>query len=181
MNLHSRIRRASLSPRLAFAFFLLAFFPITGLPQKTERARVIDSILGVGIGTKLEKAHEKLDRLSTNKARSPREEEAHEEEEEQEREGGRKEAWSLKTTAYATVALKTNREGRVVWITGWLRPGREIAFGKLGNLSSALGVTESRAVWNVATRTGGYRVVAKGQNGKARVIYLLSLATSPMQ
>jgi len=76
MNLHSRIRRASLSPRLAFAVFLLAFFPITGLPQKAERARVIDSILGVGIGTKLERAHEKLDRLSTNKARSPREEEA---------------------------------------------------------------------------------------------------------
>jgi hypothetical protein len=180
MNLYSHIRRASLPPRLAFAFFLLALFPVTVLSQKGERARVIDSILGVGIGTKLEKVHEKLDRLSTRKAHSTREEEAREEEE-QEREGGRKEAWYLRTTDYATVALKTDREGRVVWITGWLRPGREIAFGKLGNLSSALGVTESRAVWNVATPTGGYRVVAKGQNGKARIISLLSLATSPVQ
>jgi hypothetical protein len=151
------------------------------LAQKDKRTQVTDSILGVGIGASLDEAHAKLDRLSTHKARGARGEEARQDEEAEEREGGRKEAWVLRTTTYATVALQVDREGRIVWITGWLRAGREIPFAKLGDLSTATGVTESRAIWNVATPTGGYRVVAKGQNGKARIISLLSLATPPVQ
>ena len=53
--------------------------------------------------------------------------------------------------------------------------------GKQGNLSSAIGLTDSLAIWNIATSDGGYRLVAKGQNRKARVIYLLSLATPSVQ
>lgn len=154
---------------------MLAFASSTGLGQKVERTRVIDSILGVGIGTNLEQAHAKLDRLST------REKGAADERENEEREGGRKEAWALRGTNYATIALQADQEGRVLWITGFVRPGKEIPFAKLGTLSSATTVTDSRAVWNITTHDGGYRLIAKGQNGKARVISLLSLATPPVQ
>jgi hypothetical protein len=36
-------------------------------------------------------------------------------------------------------------------------------------------------MWNVATLARGYRLIAKGQSGKARVVYLLSLATAPVK
>jgi hypothetical protein len=89
--------------------------------------------------------------------------------------------WSLRATNYASVALQTDREGRVVWVTGFVRPEKAIPFAKLGNLSLATTVTDSRATWNVATPEGGYRLIARGQKGKALVISLLSLATPPVQ
>ncbi len=177
MKLLSQTRQAGplAGPVLPFLFLLvLAFASPIAFGQKAEQTRVIDSILGVGIGTSLEQAHAKLDRLR----RKSRESRAEREEENDEREGGRKEAWALKATNYSTVALQADREGHVVWITGFVRPGKEIPFAKLGDLSLAAGVTDSRAIWNVVTPTGSYRLVAKGQNGKARVMSLVSLATS---
>jgi hypothetical protein len=148
--------------------------------QKIEPPRVPESILGVGIGSTLQDAHAKLDRLRTRNAREDSEEESGEEQE-QKLEGSRKEAWALRATNYATVAFKVDRNRRVVWITGFVRPGKEIPFAKLGNLSSATVVTNIRVVWNVATPSGGYRVIAKGQNGRAGVVSLLSLSTPPVE
>ena len=165
-------------PVLPFFLCLLFLASTMVLAQKGDGKQVTNSILGVGIGASLDQAHAKLDRLSTREMRSMREAR---EEEAEEREGGRKEAWTLKATDYTSVALQTDREGRVVWITGFLRPGKEIPFAKLGNLSSTIGLTDSLAIWNIATSDGGYRLVAKGQNRKASVIYLLSLATPPVQ
>ena len=168
MNFLSHIPRASPLAGLALAFLLLVSFP--ALAQKSERTRVIDSILGVGIGTSLDQVHAKLDPLSTRESRD-----SHKEAED--RKAGRKQAWTLNATDFATIAVKTNGQGRVVWITGFVRPGKDIPFANLGNLSSAASLTDTRAIWSVATPGGGYRLVAKGQNGKARVISLLSLAT----
>ena len=168
-------------PFLVLLVFLAAS---VGAAQKVERGRVPDSILGVGIGSSLDQAHAKLDRLRTRNARKAHEESAAEEEreeQEQEREGGGKEAWALRATNYINVALKVDRDKRVVWITGFVRSGKEIPFAKLGNLSSATVVTDKRAVWNVATPGGGYRVIAKGENGKARVVSILSLASPPVE
>ena len=162
-------------PVLPFFLILLVLASSVVLAQQGQQTLVIDSILGVGIGTSLDQAHEKLDRLSNRERRDERETA------DEEHEGSRKEAWALKATDYSTIALKVDREGRVVWITGWLRPGKEIPFAKLGSLSSATAVTESHAVWNVASPKGGYRLIVKGPNRKARVISLLSLATAPVQ
>jgi hypothetical protein len=168
-------RAGSLAGPVLPFFLILLVLASPVLAQQSQQTLVIDSILGVGIGTSLDQAHEKLDRLSKREGR-------HEAVTEQEEpKGSRKEAWALRGTNYVTVALKVDREGRVVWITGFVRPGKEIPFAKLGNLSSATAVTKARAIWNVATPNGGYRVIAKGQNGKARVISLLSLATAPVQ
>jgi hypothetical protein len=172
-------------PVRPFLFLLVFLAASVGLGQKVTRAPVIDSILGVGIGSSLDQAHTKLDRLRKRKPLGTREEGEGEEEarqeQEQEREGGRKEAWVLRATSYATVALQVDREGQVVWITGFVRPGKEIPFAQLGDLSLAKVATNSRVVWNVVTPSGGYRVIAKGQNGKARVISILSLASSPIE
>lgn len=87
-------------------------------------------------------------------------------------------AWTLKGTEYRSVALKIDDADRVVWITGFVRPGREIPFSRLGDLSTAR-ATDSIAIWNVATTAGGYRLVARGEHRRARVISILSLAGSP--
>lgn len=171
-------------PVRLFLLLLIFLAASVGAAQKIERAGIPDSILGVGIGSSLDQAHAKLDRLRTGRARMAHEESAAErerEEQEQEREGGRKEAWALRATSYATVALQTDREGRVIWITGFVRPGKEISFATLGNLSAAALATDKKAVWNVVTPGGGYRVIAKGENGKARVISILSLASPPVE
>lgn len=133
----------------------------------THRSAVRDSILGVRIGSDLEEARQKL---------SPLAESSPPDEEDDEREGGKKEAWVLKGTEFRSVALQTDRNAKVVWVTGFVRAGREIPFARLGDVAAALRATQSEAIWNVASAHGGYKLVAKGQNGRAHVIYLLSLA-----
>jgi hypothetical protein len=130
--------------------------------QNGKRPKVVDSILGIRIGSSLEDVHKRLKSLGTVGGRETRE-------------GGRKEAWTLKKTQFTSIAYKTNDEGHVVWLTGFVRPGKEIPFSKFGDLAQATRRNSSEVVWNVETPEGGYRLVAKGPAGKARVVYLLSL------
>ena len=171
MKMFYESRRAGVL--VALALFLCQSFVV--LAQRQERMRVIDSILGVGIGRDVDRVREKLDRLSTNK-RQKSFEHAEQNEDREEREEGRKQAWTLTSTDYATIAVNANERGRIVWVTGFVRPGRDIPFAQLGDLSSATISTDSMAIWNVATPSGGYRVVAKGKEGRARVVSLLSLS-----
>ena len=176
MKLLSHIRWAGHPARPALAFFLLDLVLLSPFvtAQTGNHPRVSDSILGVRIGTSLEGARKKLEPLSIA---SDRETDTDEDNDEDKDEGGSKRLWRLKGTNYSSVALKTNAKGRVVWLTGFVRPGKELLFSELGDTSLAVRATDSQAIWNVARPDGGYRLVAKGQNGRARVIYLLSLAT----
>lgn len=127
-------------------------------------AGVTDSILGVKIGSTVKQARTRLTRYGTGGGRDTRE-------------GGRKEAWTLDGSPFSSVAFKTDRQGRVLWVTGFLRPGQEIPFLELGTPSRAARLGASQAIWNVALPEGGYRLVAKGHDGKAGVVYLISLAS----
>ena len=172
MKLLSPIRRAGLPGGPASIFLVLGLVLLSPfvMAQTANHSRVSDSILGVRIGTSLEEARKKLEPLSMASDRSSNEAEDKEE-------GGTKRFWRLKGTKYTSVALKTNRKGRVVWVTGFVRASEEPLFSELGDTSCAVRSTDSQAIWNIATPNGGYRLVAKGANGRARVIYLLSLAT----
>jgi hypothetical protein len=139
----------------------------SAVAQKSKEGRVINSILGVSIGNTLEETRAKLIPLGTGGGRDTRD-------------GGRKEAWTLKGTEYATLAFKTDGKGKVVWVSAFARPGKEIPFSRLGDLSKAVRA-DSQAIWNIETSQRGYRLVAKGVNGKASVVYLLSLAFPEMQ
>ena len=65
-------------------------------------------------------------------------------------------------------------------MTGFVRPGKEMRFEKLGDLSRVAHRTEQEAVWNVERPEGNYRLMAKGDRGRARVVQLLLLALPPM-
>ncbi len=155
------------SPRLLMILICL-FSTIVSAQSDNKEGRVNDSVLGVGIGTTLDEAHRKLDALGVNGGRDTRG-------------GGRKESWALESTDFSAVALKTNSKGEVVWISGFVRTEQAIPFANLGDVAATTRFTESEAIWNVETSEGGYRLVAKGQNGKAHVVYLLSLETPPVQ
>ncbi|MBC8122452.1 MAG: hypothetical protein H7Y22_11510 [Gemmatimonadaceae bacterium] len=168
----SRLKRTGLlagGPVLLGVLLGLVFETPAGWTQspnvQSENVRVqtTSTILGVGIGTTLEEARARLGSLGTSGGRDTRE-------------GGRKEAWTLTGTDFATIALKTDNQGRVLWVSGFVRPGREIPFAQLGDLTLAT-LKAGQAIWNVPTPDGGYRLVAKGEADRARVVYLLSLAT----
>ena len=122
----------------------------------------VNSLGGIGIGTSLEDARSILGRIGTGGGRDTRD-------------GGRKEAWTLKDTDFTTIAFKSNGAGRIVWISAFVRSGKEVEFTKLGDLAKATSLSKSQAIWNVGNGRSGYRLVAKGKEGRANVVYLLSL------
>ena len=149
-------------PACLYSLLVVLFVTFAVPAQKSKETRAINSLLGVSIGSTLEEARSKLTPLGTGGGRDTRD-------------GGRKEAWTLKGTDYANIAFKTDGKRRVVWVSAFTRPGKEISFSKLGDLSKTAQTPGSQAVWNIETPQGGYRLEAKGANGKASVIYLLSL------
>ncbi|MDQ3755631.1 MAG: hypothetical protein M3371_12980 [Acidobacteriota bacterium] len=170
-NFLTNIRRASplagLVPLCSFAL-ALSLLPTSAAAQTDKQTQVSDSIFGVSIEANLNDVRPRLDQFGASGGRNTRD-------------GGRKEAWTLKETDFSYVAVRADSKGKIVWVSGFLRPGKEIPFAKLGDLALAKGATDTQAIWNVETSGGGYRLVAKGQHGKATVIYLLSLATPPVQ
>jgi hypothetical protein len=120
------------------------------------------TVEGIGIGTSIEEARSILGRIGTGGGRDTRD-------------GGRKEAWTLKETGFSTLAFKTNGAGRIVWISAFARAGKEVPFTKFGDPAKASSFGKSQAIWNVGSGRDGYRLVAKGADGKANVVYLLSL------
>jgi len=144
------------------SLLMLLLLTASAYAQKSVQTSPIDSLDGIGIGTNLEEARSKLARMGTGGGRDTRD-------------GGRKEAWTLKETDFATLAFKTNGGGRIVWISAFVRPGKEIHFARFGDPTKATTLTKSQAIWNVGSGRGGYRLVAKGAEGRATVVYLLSL------
>ena len=138
---------------------LLLLTTAANAQQSAQQSIVIE---GVGIGTSYEEAKTILGRIGTGGGRNTRD-------------GGRKEAWSLKETDFMTLAFKTNGKGRIVWVSAFVRPGKEVQFSKFGDLTKATSSSRSQAIWNVGSARGGYRLVVKGTEGKANVVYLLSL------
>ena len=137
------------------AFLMLLLFTPTA-------PTVVEKLEGIGIGTSIDEAQSKLKQIGTGGGRDTRD-------------GGRKEAWTLRETDFASLAFKSNKAGRIVWVSAFVRPGRELSFAKLGDPAKATTFTNSQAIWNVGSANGGYRLVAKGAEGKASVVYLLSL------
>ena len=153
---------------------LIAEGPESG---RRARRRVSDAILGIRIGSEFEKAAQTLAPYTDGKEEDGGEDEASEEE----RGEGQKRVWTLKSSAYRYVVVVADARGKVAGVSVFARPGREIPFSRLGDLREAQRAGSAMAVWNVRTPTGAYRLVAKGENGKARVVSLLSLAFPPIE
>jgi hypothetical protein len=141
---------------------LLMLVMILATNAFAQETTAIPSLQGIAIGSAIDDARAKLTLIGTGGGRDTRD-------------GGRKEAWTLKETDFATLAFKTNGAGKIVWVSAFARPGKELPFAKLGDPAKATSFSKSQAIWNVQSAGGGYRLVAKGAEGKASVVYLLSI------
>jgi hypothetical protein len=165
MRRHTRsfLRRAG----AAVAPVLILLSLVSAAPAQ-ERPAPADAILGVRIGMPLDEARALLDRLGTGTGRDTRG-------------GGRKEVWALSGTDFQYVSLKADGRRRVVWVSGFARPDRAIPFERLGDVAGAAEASGSVAIWNVAAGPTPYRLVAKGRDGRAAVVYLLDLTAPPVE
>ena len=131
--------------------------------EDEKHARVSDSVLGVRVGAGLKEVHDKLKSLGTVAGRDTEE-------------GGRKEVWTFKKTDFTSLAYETNEEGRVEWVTAFVRAGHEIPFSKLGDLARAQSKSDRHARWRVeGPDEEGYVLMAKGGGGKAGVVQFFAL------
>jgi hypothetical protein len=123
-----------------------------------ESVEVTISILGLELGSTLEQAHAKLDKLS-DRAHPPKEEEEGPE---------RKILWQLARTDYSAMFVKSDEKKRITYINGFLRPGKEIPFEKIGDTKKAPLQDANTIVWDVLRPNRPlFRVVAKGADRKA--------------
>jgi hypothetical protein len=146
--------------------------PSAGLAPFKERlaaaqsVRVETRLLGLDLDASLEKAHEILDPLGTPTQPSV---EAAGEAEEGEHE--RKVLWKLTKSDFSSILVKTDEQERVIYILGFLRPGKEVPFDQIGQTDKAPILTEHTAAWDVVRPDKSLlRVVARGEKRKASAI-----------
>lgn len=164
-----------------------------------QSVKVIDSILGIALGSDLDEAHEKLDPLSAP-GKPPKSEGGDKGEKGQEEKDvdagektpsgvtpdahakaksdadeneGHKVLWQLAETDYSAVYITADDKECITSVTGILRPGKEMPFGQVGEVAKAP-VHDSRAVvWDVLRPNQPlWRVLAKGADGKASTLTL---------
>jgi hypothetical protein len=126
------------------------------LEGRALREADVHSILGITVGMPLAEVRTRLGTIATVESRATRE-------------GGTKEVWRLGRTGFEWIALKTNGDGRVVWLTARRREGAEIPFDDFSAERPSTD-TGSVAIWYVSGKSGGIRVTARGRNRRAQVI-----------
>lgn len=154
-----------LRARLLFAIFVIGLVDglLTSHPVASQSAqpRVTDSILGVSLASTPADVAAKLSPLGRVERRPTRD-----------GDGGSKESWALTGTRFSYLVIRSSRDGRIMWLTAFLREGQELPFVELADPAQAEHVSEKTAAWNVKTPQGTYRLSAKGRQGKAQVISL---------
>lgn len=153
------------TPRTALIVLTLALGLVAWADTKPTALKM-RSVAGISVGSELDRARELLEKIGKGSGG---------EEEEREEQGSVKEAWTLTSTDFQTIAYKADAKERINWVTGWVRPGKEIAFAEIGDLSQAARSQPTEAIWNVKGPEGSFRVIARGKDGKASIITMISL------
>jgi hypothetical protein len=132
-----------------------------------QSVKVQTAILGIELDSTLESAHSKLDSLGQSSARLlDGADEAGER-----NEGEHKISWQLAKTDYASVFVKADEKERITYIAGYLRPGKEMPFDKIGQLEKAPVSSDRVVAWDVVRPNRPLiRVVARGSERKANSI-----------
>jgi len=86
-----------------------------------------------------------------------------------------KEAWRLDSTEFGSVALKAEADGRIVWISGFVRPTQAIPFGRFGDLAQAKPRSDTLAIWDRMEPKLPYRLIARGAKQAATVVSLIPI------
>lgn len=143
--------------------------PFEARLKAAETVKVLKDILGVKLDASLEEAHAKLDHLCAP-GHLPKEEE---EKAGDEGESGHKVLWELAKSDFASVFVKADEKERIVYILAHLKPGKEIPFGRIGQVEKAPIHTSDTVAWDVVRpKSPLVRVVAQGADEKATSLTL---------
>ncbi|AIE86532.1 hypothetical protein [Fimbriimonas ginsengisoli] len=123
-------------------------------------------LLGLRIGAEEAQVRAKLDKLGSS---AKEEKEGREAEDE-----GEMVVWTLKSGPYQTAVVRFKKD-RLTSLTAFVRPKASVPFSTIGSSKSAAVYRDHTAIWNVDAKPHPYRLVAKGPNGQANVVYMLSL------
>jgi hypothetical protein len=135
---------------------------------KAKSVEVQTDILGIGIDSSLAAAHATFESLGDS-AHRPKE--AADDAERDERE--HKVLWQLAKTDFGSVNVKADDKERITYIAGFLRPGKEIPFDKIGQVEKAPIQTDKMVAWDVVRPNRPLiRVIARGSERKASSITL---------
>ncbi len=136
-----------------------------------ESVKVQTDLLGLEMGTSVEAAHQKLDPLSD--PAKPFVEEGGKDKDGKRKQGKeqRRVVWQLAKSDFSSIYIKADENDRIAYISGILRPGKEIPFGKIGQVEKAPIYSENNVAWDVARpKKPLIRVVARGEDRKANSI-----------
>ena len=122
-----------------------------------------NAILGIEIGMPIERVRNIVAGLGTPDVRATRD-------------GGTKEVWRLTRTGFAWLAMKANRDGRLVWLTGQRRVGHEIAFDSITGPPSQAG--DDQSVWHSYGQFGPQQLTLRGARRAALVVTLSEVRTT---
>jgi hypothetical protein len=142
-----------------------------------KSVKVVHSILGIELGMEMDKAAARLDKLS-----DPKQPPKREKPEPGERGEHEKSLWQLLGTDYSAILLASDGDERVTSIDGYLRPGKEIPFSKIGPLEKAPVRNDTLVAWDVVgSKQPLFRVVARGKESKAvrLTIYIVERGSRP--
>lgn len=121
-------------------------------------------ILGVGIGTPMKEARERLNPLR-EKTAGPLD---------VKEKMGTRVYWKLVETEYDWVMAWANRDGKVTRLRAVLRPDKLKPFAEIGDLAKSVKSGPNIAVWDVFRETGSFRITALGADGRAARISILA-------
>src|SRR4029077_20037704 len=144
--------------------------PLEVRMANAKSVKVQTNILGVELGSTLEQAHAKLDKLKDLSLQAKEEKKDSDNDEESEN----RVLWQLAKTEYSAVYIKADDKGRITYINGFLRPGKEIPFDKIGDIKKAPVQSSSVIAWDVIRPNRPLsRVVASGKDRRANSVTIL--------
>ncbi|HEX4668094.1 MAG TPA: hypothetical protein VH207_16000 [Chthoniobacterales bacterium] len=152
--------------------------PLAPFKERLAAARSVKvetKILGLEPDATLEEAHEKLDPLANRSQPAIEAKEGAEHEEDQ-----RKVLWELAKSDFKSVLVKTDEKERIIYIAGFLRPGKEVPFDKIGETKNAPILNNRMVAWDVVRPDQPLiRVVARGEKRKASLITIFVVKRPP--
>jgi hypothetical protein len=132
-----------------------------------QSVKVQTAILGIELDSTVDSAHSKLDSLGSSSAGFVEGADNAGER----NEGEHKTSWQLAKTDYASVFVKADEKKRITYIAGYLRPGKEMPFDKIGQIEKAPVLSDRMVAWDIVRPNRPLiRVVARGSERKANSI-----------
>ena len=132
------------------------------LAARAEEPKLSDSLMGIKLGMSKEAAKKVLDKLGKGAFKKSHE-------------GGWNGAWMLTSGPYKSVAFEADKEGYIEWVTLFAKPGNEVRFEDVFDMSKATTKSDRRAIWLGKTEKRDFTLIAKGGSGKASVVSLRTI------